>query len=400
MISIFRLTMIMILTVACLVLVGFTPGSAEIPRLISYQGRVTTSDGTPVADGNHTVRFDLYLTATSTASQWNETATVITSGGLFTHLLGSVNPMSANRFASDSLFLQITYESQVQSPRTRLISVPYARRVHTISGALGGYVYDDLRVWDSGRSVAFASFYIGGDGEPELYMDGSSRDVWIDLGQSGSQSVQFPSSAIQATEMLDEPGVGSDNNTSIHLAGSPEFLAGRTMTAPVDGYVLVVATAHFTIQHTNGVQSSCILDVSDNISSFVTSTVARLTLPASLPTGLYEFPLASHALFPVSAGSQPYYALGSKSGATSVTVYDVQLTECFFPTAYTTVSPPVPPLGSTSRSSALFDPAAERLEAQAVNNARLQAELDQIKAELEAVKQHLTDVRSGDEPKR
>jgi hypothetical protein len=223
------------------------------------------------------------------------------------------------------------------------------------------------------------------------------------MSQAGTESVRLPSSAIEASEMLDEPGVGSDNNTNITLTGSVQYLAGRTMTAPVDGYVLVIATAHAVIQHSNGTQSSCILDVSDNMASFVNSSVARITLPSSLPSGLYEFPLASHALFPISAGSQAYYALGSKTGATSVTVYDVQLTECFFPTAYTTVSSPAPVRGvgdSTAESSASFDPTTERLEAQAFHNARMQAELDRMKVELETVRQEMSELKNTGESER
>ncbi|MCM2272350.1 MAG: hypothetical protein NDJ18_07345 [candidate division Zixibacteria bacterium] len=396
------LCQVLSLVVVLFILTGMGPAVAG-PDKISYQGKATDAAGYSLPDGDYSFTFRLFEYPTEGEERWLEIATVHTDGGLFTHLLGSINPIPVWLFSTyDSLFLEIAIGPQRLSPRTPLTSAGYALSVNSIDNALGGSIYGGIYIRNQTTSELGARIIVGNQGTGEVHLQKADGTFGISLfgDNVGSSAVQLPPGAIQATEILDEPGVGSDNNTSIHLTGSPQFLAGRTMTAPVDGYVLVVATAHFTIQHANGVQSSCMLGVSDNISSFVTSTIARLTLPASLPTGLYEFPLASHALFPVSAGSQPYYALGTKSGATSVTVYDVQLTECFFPTAYTTVSPLVPPLGSTERSSALFDPAAERLESQAFDNARLQAELDQIKAELEGVKQHLTNVKSGDDPKR
>ena len=381
-----RKTMTSLLIAVCLALATVALVLAEIPRLISYQGRVTNADGSPVPDGNHSVRFDLYTTMTSTVSQWNETATVATSSGLFSHLLGSVNTMPEYRFSNDSFFLQITYEGQVQSPRTPLVSVPYARRVNSLSQAKGGTILGDVQLWDTLNSRGFAYVNLGSDDQPEFYLSGTSRFVWLDMGQSGSSSVQLPSSAIQASEILDEPGVGSDNNTSISLTGSPVFLAGRTMFAPVDGFVLVIATANMNIQHVNGTISSCAFGVSDKITDFVQSTVSNVILSSSLSTGIYRLPVVSHALFPVAAGSQAYYSLGQMSGALSATVYNVQLTECFFPTAYTTVSTPVP-IGSVSAEP--FNPESERLEAEAFHKKRVDDELAKLKVEIELLKKLL-----------
>ena len=48
--------------VAVLILGMCTMSVAEIPQMISYQGKVTDSGGTPVADGSYTMRFrTLYI---------------------------------------------------------------------------------------------------------------------------------------------------------------------------------------------------------------------------------------------------------------------------------------------------------------------------------------------------
>lgn len=69
---------------AVLLLVSLLGGSsrADIPKAISYQGKVTDSGGTPVADGNYTMRFRLYDAATGGMVQWDSgNQTVAVSGG-------------------------------------------------------------------------------------------------------------------------------------------------------------------------------------------------------------------------------------------------------------------------------------------------------------------------------
>jgi len=380
------------------------PGQAIAgPDKISYQGKATDASGSPVPDGDYSFTFRLYEYPAAGDEKWVEIATVHIDGGLFTHLLGSINPIPAWLFSGyDSLFLDVSIGPQQLSPRTPLTSAGFALSVNSIDNALGGSIHGDLYVRNGTSSELGAKIVAGQEGTGGLHLYRANGTVGIALygDDIGSSSVQFPVGAIQATEMIDEPGVGSDNNTSITLTGPVQYLAGRTMTAPVDGYVLVIATAHATIQHSYGTLSTCVLDVSDNITSFVNSTLVRITLPSLMPSGIYEFPLSSHALFPISAGSQAYYALGSKTGAVNVIFYDVQLSECFFPTAYTTVSPPAPLLGSTSASPTSFDPEAERQEAQAFHNARVQAELESMKAELEAVRQEMSALKDSEEPKR
>ncbi len=378
------------LLIAILVVIGYALSTAEISKLISYQGRITNPDGTPVADGNHTVRFNLYPVPVGGFSQWNETASITTVSGLFSHLLGSVQPIPDSCFfLFDSLFLQVTYEDQIQSPRTQFTPVAYSQRVHSIDKSNGGAVWGEIRLWQPDGSFAYASLNLGADDQAEMSLVGNDRSVLIDLGMSGSSSVQIPQSAIEASEILDEPGVGSCNNTAIVLPTTPTYLCGRTMFAPVDGYVLVVATAHVGIAHTNGTTSNVSFGVSDNISSYVASSLARMSLPSSLPTGIYRFPISSHALFPISAGSHAYYVLGSITGTVATSASEVQFTECFFPTAYTTVSTPVPPQGAVGTVPQSFDPNTERREAEAFHQKRLEAEVAQIKAELEAMREKL-----------
>ena len=98
-------------TVAALLLLLVTSlalGQASVPNLINFQGRLTDASGNPVADGAHTVNFTLWTLPAAGVNVWTENTSQTTSGGLFTHQLGSITAFSSTLFENnDSLYLQI-----------------------------------------------------------------------------------------------------------------------------------------------------------------------------------------------------------------------------------------------------------------------------------------------------
>ncbi|MBN1423980.1 hypothetical protein JXA88_05420, partial [Candidatus Fermentibacteria bacterium] len=101
--------------------------NAEIPRIISYQGKVTDSGGNPVADGSYDMQFRLFNAAAAGDQRWESgTVSVQVTGGVFSVLLGeSPQPLIILHFDED-LWLQVTFDGVVQTPRQRLSSVGYA----------------------------------------------------------------------------------------------------------------------------------------------------------------------------------------------------------------------------------------------------------------------------------
>lgn len=365
-----------------------TATMAAAPKLMSYQGRATDPSGNPVTDGPHTVRFDLFTNATTGSSLWNEQTSVTTSGGLFTHTLGSVTPILESQFRYyEGLWLQVTFDGQVQTPRTQFTSVGYAFHVQSIHNADGGSINGYLAIYDNTAGNEIAELYGDANGDPVLYLNGSERNIVLNTGDTASGSVVLPQNAIEASEMRNEPGVGSAIRDSVVIPAShPYSLCGRTMMAPTDGYVLVTAQATLKVDHSTAASASCSFGVSDNNTDFVESSRKSIYLPSTAPLGVYSFPVSSQALFPITAGSQAYYVMVSRYSSHSATAYNVTLTEVFFPTAYTTVSPPVAPSGSTARSAAAFDLGTERLEAEAFNKKRIEDELARTAAEVEELK--------------
>ena len=129
--------------------------ASTVPTLLSYQGMVTDTAGTPIgntASVNRTVLFKLYHTSSGGTPIWAESQVVTISGGAFSVLIGNgtgisqlpgpsspatpVKSVSAiiNEATAEGLYLGIsvsdgTAATPVEiSPRQRLVSAAYAAR--------------------------------------------------------------------------------------------------------------------------------------------------------------------------------------------------------------------------------------------------------------------------------
>lgn len=113
-------------TAFCLVCISVMVFSvhAEIPQMVSYQGKVTDSDGTPVADGTYTMRFRIYDAASGGNLEWDSgNQSVAVNGGIFNVLLGESPQPALNLPFDEDYWLLVTVEGDDQTPRQRLGSV-------------------------------------------------------------------------------------------------------------------------------------------------------------------------------------------------------------------------------------------------------------------------------------
>jgi hypothetical protein len=111
-----------------LVVILFAPPSlSDIPKLLNYQGKVTDTDGTPVAEGTYSMQFSIYDSVTAGNMEWSSgSVSVNICGGIFEILLGDI-PQPALELAFDEdYWLETVVDGDVQSPRVKLGSVGYA----------------------------------------------------------------------------------------------------------------------------------------------------------------------------------------------------------------------------------------------------------------------------------
>lgn len=120
---------------------------AGVPPQISYQGMLYDSSGEPVT-GTHNLTFSLYNDPVGGDAIWQETQSGLQiTNGLFSTYLGAVTPIDVSYFADSLCWLGISVDGQAElAPRAQFFTVPFAYKVASIDGAIGGSVLGDLEI--------------------------------------------------------------------------------------------------------------------------------------------------------------------------------------------------------------------------------------------------------------
>ena len=100
---------------------------AEIPHLISYQGRLTNTAGAPVPNGTYSVTFRLYTQEAGGPDIWSETHSVTATDGIFEVLMGSNASLDLPFDVQYYLGIQVGSDPEM-TPRQKLSSSGYAYR--------------------------------------------------------------------------------------------------------------------------------------------------------------------------------------------------------------------------------------------------------------------------------
>ncbi len=140
-----------------LILVGWC--GAEIPNIISYQGRLThESTGEPVV-GTHDITFRAFLTETSDTMLWEETHTVtLDSSAIYKVELGSITPFPPVMDFADQYWLEIIIDGTTTlSPRYSINPSPYSVRAKQANVAAMANIASRALFADSASTVRWAN---------------------------------------------------------------------------------------------------------------------------------------------------------------------------------------------------------------------------------------------------
>lgn len=113
---------------AALLMMRVMVANAEIPRLITYQGRLTDAAGSTAPDDSYTVNFIIYDDSTSGSQLWSETHIVETVDGLFDVQLGLHTSLDEQLFIDHpDLFMALQISSSPEmTPRIRMTSSAFS----------------------------------------------------------------------------------------------------------------------------------------------------------------------------------------------------------------------------------------------------------------------------------
>jgi hypothetical protein len=140
-------------------LLSFNSYAQDVPRLITYQGQISSSQGT--LSGEHTITAKLYTNSESTVPIWQGEYSTIATDGIFAVVLGAGKyPLPEPAKLDRQLWIGISVDGgEEMSPRTQLTSSPYALNVPDKSitkaklsdDVLAGMITkgQDKQIWDN-----------------------------------------------------------------------------------------------------------------------------------------------------------------------------------------------------------------------------------------------------------
>ncbi len=110
----------------------------DVPKTVSYQGLLTSGDGTPLPDGLHTITVTLYGDQAGTQVIWQDSYEAQTTGGLFNLYLGSgAQALPQGKQLNRPLWVGTSVDGGMEmGPLTPLSASPYALNVS--DGAITG----------------------------------------------------------------------------------------------------------------------------------------------------------------------------------------------------------------------------------------------------------------------
>jgi len=138
---------------------------AQIPRLITVQGRLLDSSSSPVTTPVSVI-FKIFDDPTVGNELWSESRSITPdSNGIFNIILGSVTPLDIP--FDEPTYLEVNVEGEVLSPRYSLTALPYGFR-----GIAAENLSSSERIYVQPESSLEGSYFYGLGSAQSLYLTG------------------------------------------------------------------------------------------------------------------------------------------------------------------------------------------------------------------------------------
>ena len=192
--------------------------AVTIPRMLSYQGKLTDSLGNSAADTLHAIRFRLYAQPTGGTQLWEENQQVRTKSGLFSILLGSVTPIGSMPDAG-AVYLGMAVAGGAElTPRLRIASAAYAYKADTANYAFASAGGGGDNAWvRGGDSVLYTAHMLG------LSKGGATNAL---LGPSAMYHVNFGFRCTTGLEGQDRFHIAIGGGRNNVVSGSYSTVSG------------------------------------------------------------------------------------------------------------------------------------------------------------------------------
>lgn len=233
----------------------FASAFADVPSVISYQGRLTDDAGNPF-NGTKLIKFKIYGSEAGDDSLWSSDFRVVeVNEGLFNYNLGSNVPLPENLFSDDSVrYLGITVDTDEElAPRVKFNASAYAfQSGRSDSSGFSEEIADDavtsakiadgaIQFSDIGENGAVDGQFIKREAGNWISSDLNYGSVFIRYGSTvapAGTSLLY-SGIVYTSAALDEgslpPVVLSNDDTASVMSGEGGELAPAGLNNPPPG---------------------------------------------------------------------------------------------------------------------------------------------------------------------
>ena len=209
---------------------GQTPShTGAMPKTLSYQAQVRSSEGAAILDGEYSVTIRLYSDAQGTAEVWRDTYTTTIQNGVLNLMLGSgAKPLPEPAAMDQALWLSVQVGDGLEMrPFTQLSASPYALNVPDQSITAQKINADYV------KSITVNGEKLSGNGQNVSIETGAGITAALDpttntiLLSSASANGRTNSKGSQAQANVTNPNEGGTGITS-YTTGDILYASGST----------------------------------------------------------------------------------------------------------------------------------------------------------------------------
>ena len=144
--------------------------NAQAQATLSVQGVLQKFNGSAVEDGQYDITFRLYTTDAGGTALWSETQTTTVTGGVYSVLLGAVNPLTVP--FDQPYYVGLTLPGGPEhTPRTQLTSAPYALAMLGQDNKFPSTGMVKMSALATGTDITTATSYTVADNDHVIYLD-------------------------------------------------------------------------------------------------------------------------------------------------------------------------------------------------------------------------------------
>lgn len=287
-------------------------------------------------------------------------------------------------------------------------------------------------LWLTGQGGPNGIFMSGNGGsappDPLVQILGATSSIVMHTGSPNSSSVILPARAIDASEVLDEPGLAQNRNPiNVNLPASSATMLdvlSVTVTTPAPGYIVVDANAQHAVTGNGTVANEIDLSIKDTPGGTLDANYWFVSgFSTTAPNGLTRWPVSMRRTFFRNAGTWTFYFQArprTNPSALSNYLWQPTITATYLPTSYGSVAVSASPAEASAESlvplprratpsdgaaglqgdgeSVLVDLRELELRASRLREATLDAELQLMRARQHAATRSVRAVTSGVTP--